>query len=122
MDLFARQKNRGLGSLRTMADRAADRGHPISFVQLGEYASGKLRSFPNEDTRRAIAAALDVSLEEVAAAAVVTAAPELANGEALLQLQDAQAFLRLTSGRSRAEVTQLLGVVEAALRAIDAGK
>lgn len=109
----------GAGSLRDMEQRAAARGTPISRQSLSDYATGKVRTYPSEATRRALANALDVGVEEVTAAALETAAPELREGRGA-QLQHAQAFLRLTEGRSDDEIEQLLGVVVAAIRAMDA--
>ena len=108
------------GSLRKMAQRAKDAGTPISHVSLGDYANGKVTSMPSEATRRALAAALEVSYDEVTAAALESAKlTRSADGEGS---QHAQAFLRLTAGRSAAEIEQLLGVVEAALAAMDASR
>lgn len=117
--LIANRKAAGAGSLRAMEERAAARGTPISRTTLSDYANGRIRAYPSEDTRRALAHALDVSVEEVTAAAIETAAPELKEGRGT-ELQHAQAFLRLTEGRSDDEIEQLLGVVVAALRAMDA--
>ena len=111
----------GGGSLRKMAQRARDAGTPISHVSLGDYANGKVTSMPTEATRRALAAALDVSYAEVTSAAIESAAPERVESDPLLT-QHAQAFLRLTAGRSDAEIRQLLGVVEAALSAMSAAR
>lgn len=117
--LIDNRRRAGAGSLREMSRRAADAGTPISHVSLGDYANRKVTSMPSETTRRALAAALEVTVAEVTAAALESMAPELAReGE----LQHAQAFLRLTAGRSAAEIEQLLGVVEAALAAIDASR
>lgn len=110
------------GSLRKMAQRAKDAGTPISHVSLGDYANGKVTSMPSDATRRALANALNVTVAEVTAAALESAAPELARANEGALLQHAQAFLRLTAGRSDAEIEQLLGVVEAALAAIDASR
>lgn len=120
--LIDNRRRSGGGSLREMSRRAADAGTPISHVSLGDYANGKVTSMPSEATRRALAAALEVSYEEVTAAALESAAPELTRGANGEGLQHAQAFLRLTSGRSAAEIEQLLGVVEAALAAMDASR
>lgn len=107
-----------IGSLRAMAQRAADANRPISHVQLGEYAKGAIREVPSEATRLAIAAALDVSLDEVTAAAFETAAPHITaaypDG-----FGRAGAFAHLTEGRSDAEIEQLFGVVRAALAGFD---
>jgi hypothetical protein len=125
VDLAALIDNRrrsGAGSLREMARRAADAGTPISHASLGDYANRKVTSMPSEATRHALAAALEVTYDEVTAAAFETSAPKLARGANVEGLQHAQAFLRLTAGRSAAEIEQLLGVVEAALAAIDASR
>lgn len=122
MDLAAlikKRKREGAGSLRDMAARAVDQGHQISHVTIGDYALGKNVTYPAESTRLALAAALGVSIEEVSAAAMAQAAPELADGPPM-QLQHARAFLRKTAGRSDVEITQVLGVVDAALDAMDA--
>lgn len=109
----------GAGSLRDMEQRAAEHGTPISRQSLSDYATGKVRAYPPERTRRALAHALDVSYEEVTAAALESAAPEIKETGGA-QLQHAQAFLRLTDGRTDDEIEQLLGVVVAAMRAMDA--
>lgn len=101
-----------------MAQRATDAGHPISHVQIGEYAKAP-RPVPSEATRRALAAALGVSVAEVTRAAVQSVEPGLPegwNGEYAL------AFLRLTEGRTDEEIRQTLGVVEATLRAMAASR
>jgi hypothetical protein len=105
-----------------MARRATDAGTPISHVSLGSYAAGKTRSMPGAPTRRALANALGVTLAEVTAAALESAAPELTELGGRERTQHAEAFLRLTAGRTDAEIDQLLGVVEAALSAIDVGR
>lgn len=117
-ELIENSRARNGGSMRAMAQQATDAGHPISHVQLGDYHKGRVRSFPSLETRRAIAAACDVSVEAVNAAAMETAAPQLR--EAFPHgFGRATAFLHLTEGRSDAEVEQLLGVVRAALQGFD---
>lgn len=120
-ELINRRQAEGAGSLRDMADRAAAAGHRISHAQIGQYAAGKVRTYPAEPTRHALAAALGVTVDEVSAAAMQTAAPELVDG-AGMELQHARAFIRETRGRSDAEIIQLLGVVRAAIKAMDAGR
>lgn len=117
--LIANRKSAGAGSLRDMEQRAAARGTPISRQSLSDYANRRVSAYPSEATRRALANALEVDVEEVTAAALETAAPELKEGRGT-KLQHAQAFLRLTEGCSDDEIEQLLGVVVAAMRAIDA--
>jgi len=98
-----------------MAERAAAAGYRLSHTQFGAYARGEVRAVPDEDTRHALAAGLGVSFEEVTAAAWESVAPEPPPG---LSAQHAIAFLRLTQGRTDAEIRQTLGVVEATLRAM----
>jgi transcriptional regulator with XRE-family HTH domain len=98
-----------------MAHRAAAAGTPISRTTLGDYANGKQTSVPDEDVRRALAAALDVSFEVLTAAALETVAPTLA-GDGRTAYR-AEAWLKLTAGRSDQQVEHLLAVVEAVLRA-----
>lgn len=117
--LIKAQQAAGAGTLRDMERRAAADGTPISRTQLNDYANGVTRAYPSVDRRQAIANAIDVTLEEVTAAALVTAAPELEDSPHV-QVQQAHAFVRLTAGRSPEEVEQLLGVVAAALKAMDA--
>lgn len=105
-----------------MARRAADAGTPISHVSLSDYATGKVTSMPSETTRKALANALDVDVSEVTAAAIESAAPDRARDSDDVTQQHAQAFLRLTAGRSAAEIDQLLGVVEATLSAMRAAR
>lgn len=117
-ELIASRKQAGAGTLRDMERRAAERGTPISRSALGDYANGRQTNLPSEETRQAIAAALDVTPNEVTAAALETAAPDIACSSR--SLQHAEAWLRLTNGRSEDEVAHLLGVVTAALTAMDA--
>lgn len=113
------QRRPHAGSLRTMARRAADAGHPISHVQIGEYARGAITTVPSEETRHALAAALDVSFDEVTMAAFGPAASQILSAypDGLLH---ASQFLHLTAGRSDTEIEQALGVVRAALAGFDA--
>jgi len=101
-----------------MSERAAAAGRKISHSQLGAYAAGRVKALPDEDTRHAIAAALEVSFEEVTAAALRSVAPDAPDGLA----SHAIAFLRLTEGRTDAEIRQTLAVVEATLRAMEASR
>ena len=123
--LFANRKaayesqKRGTGSTRAMAQRATDAGHRISHTQLGAYSRGEVDALPSEKTRYALAAALGVTFDEVTAAAVESVAPDQLDG---LRSQYAQAFLRLTAGRTEEEIRQTLGVVEATLRAMAASR
>lgn len=117
--LFASRKDFA-GSTRAMAARATAAGYPISHSQLGTYAAGRINPVvPDEHTRRAIAAALGVTFEEVTMAAVRWVAPEALDG---ISTQHAIAFLRLTEGRTDEEIQQTLGVVEATLRAMEASR
>jgi transcriptional regulator with XRE-family HTH domain len=117
-ELFASRKT-AAGSTRVMAERARAAGHPISHTQLGAYARGEVDAMPSEATRHAIAAALGVTFNEVTAAAWTSVAPTPPGG---MVSQHAQAFLRLTEGRTDEEIRQTLGVVEATLRAMQASR
>lgn len=109
------------GSLRDMAERATRAGHPISHPSISAYATEKVREVPSESTRKALAAALDVPIEVVTAAAFETAAPGLRDSwpEGFGR---AQLFIHKTEGRSDAEVAEVLRVVEAALAMLDASR
>ena|SRR5690242_5853361 len=95
-----------------MAERATAAGYPISHVQLGKYAREGADTMPSEKTRRAIAAALGVDPEEVKAAVWASIAPEQPDG---VRAQHAQAFMRLTEGRTEEEIRKTLAVVEVVL-------
>lgn len=106
------------GSTRDMAARAQAAGYQISHTQLGEYARGKV-TFPSEQTREAIAAALMVDVVEVTLAAVESVAPGVLGAA---QSEHAQAFVLKVKGRTDDEIRQTLGVVEATLRAMEASR
>lgn len=119
MDLPELIKHHARGrSLRAMAQQATDAGRSISHVQLGEYAKTQ-RPVPSETTRRAIAAALGVSFEEVTVAALRSVAPDVPD---VALSPHALAFLRLTEGRTEDEIRRTLGVVEATLHAMAASR
>lgn len=116
--LIESRKQAGAGSLRDMERRAAAAGRPISRTSIGDYANGKQTAFPNEEIRHALAAAIDSSFEVVTKAALQSAAPDAdIDGR---NLQRAEAWLKLTEGRSDEEVRHLLSVVRAAVEGFDA--
>lgn len=55
-------------SYRRLADRARSHGHRISHAQLEDYASGTVRKAPDRTMIDALAAALDLSREQVQSA------------------------------------------------------
>lgn len=103
----------GAGTLREMEQRAAAIGFKISRTTLGDYSNGKIKRYPNEQTRRALAAALEVELSVVDAAALTTAAPSLTASQQTVDEERAEAFLELTADRTPQEIRQILGVVRA---------
>lgn len=107
---------------RDLERRAKEAGHPISRSRLNTFVTtDEIKAIPSEQTRSAIAAALDVSVEVVTAASLESAGIDdlAADGRSL---QHAEAFLRLTEGRTEEEVQHLLGVVTATLRAMEASE
>ena len=114
-ELIDYRRQHGAGSFRAMAQRATDAGEPISHVQISEYAKGP-RPVPSEATRRALAAALGVSVPAVTRAAVLSVAPDMSEGVAS---EHAQAFVRRVEGRTEDDIQLLLGVLDATLRAMD---
>jgi hypothetical protein len=108
-----------------MAARVADAAaadptvRRLSHTQLGAYAAGRVKTVPDEQTQRAIAAALGVDVEEVAAAAWPAGAAKRPDG---VTSQHALAFVRLTEGRTDEEMRRTLGVVEAMMHAMDASR
>lgn len=123
MDLaqLIKERQQALGlPLRDLEQRAADHGHPISMSSLSKYASGKRTAFPEEATRRGIAAALDVAFDIVTRAAILTAAPDLDDGADGRTVERATAWLLLTERRTDSEVRHLLAIVRAAIEGFDA--
>lgn len=57
-------------SYREMEQRARQRGHVISHSQLADYAKDAVRKVPSREQIEALAAALDVGVEAVRAAAL----------------------------------------------------
>ena len=57
-------------SYREMERRARERGHKISHSSLADYANGAVAKMPDKDQIEALAAALDVGLDAVRAAAM----------------------------------------------------
>ncbi|HET7357111.1 MAG TPA: hypothetical protein VFJ09_10605 [Nocardioidaceae bacterium] len=57
-------------SFREMERRARERGHKISHSSLADYANGSVEKMPDRDQIEALAAALDVGLDAVRAAAM----------------------------------------------------
>lgn len=107
-------------SYRDLERRSKDAGHPISRSRLNTFGNQHvLGALPAEDTRTAIAAALGVSVDTVTAAALESAGIDELVGDGR-SLQHAEAWLRLTAGRSEIEIQHLLGVVSAALKAMEA--
>lgn len=68
-ELVRRRRDEGW-SLREMERRAQARGHRISHAQLADYAAGVVRRMPTLEGLEAIAAALDVGVEDVRAASM----------------------------------------------------
>jgi transcriptional regulator with XRE-family HTH domain len=58
-------------SYREMERRARERGYSISHSSLADYANGSVRKMPDKEQIEALAAALDVGLDAVRAAAVL---------------------------------------------------
>lgn len=118
-----RQRELGGVSLRELARRAADQGYEISVSSLSVYKSGKRTALPEEATRKAMAAALGVSVEAVNAAAVESAVPALSSGDSANRgAEHALAWTILTESRTDEEVAHLLSVVRTVLQGLDAQK
>lgn len=119
--LIARRRSDGddsAGSLRDMEARAQEAGHRISRSTLGEYSTGERIPDPrNETLLAALAAALDVTVDEVRAAALESVGQPAQLEEH--RSQQVEAFLRLTDGRTEREIEQLLGVVSAFVKGLD---
>lgn len=68
--LVRRRRDEGW-SFREMERRAEQRGHRISHSQLADYAAGTVRRMPTTEGLEALAAALDVGVEDVRAASML---------------------------------------------------
>lgn len=98
-----------------MEARARRAGYHISRSTISAYERGKITTQPSRETVQALAAALDVTYEEVAAA--VREQFGLGDDQCdVSRRQHAQAWLRLTSDRTDEEVQHLLKVVEEIVR------
>lgn len=110
-------------SLRELARRAADQGFEISVSSLSVYASGKRTALPELSIREAMAAALELPIEVVNAAAVESAVPAMSSGDGANRgAQHALAWAVLTESRTDEEVRHLLSVVRTVLQGLDAQK
>lgn len=112
--IAARRRSTG-DSLRAMEARARRAGYRISRSTISAYERGKITTQPSRKTVQALAAALDVTYEEVAAAA----SEQFGLGDDQCDAsrsQRAQAWLRLTADRTDEEVQHLLKVVEEIVR------
>lgn len=67
---LVRQRHDEGWSFREMEKRARDRGHTISHAQLADYAKAVVKKMPDKSQVEALAAALDVGLDAVRAAAM----------------------------------------------------
>lgn len=116
--LIQRRRRRTGDSLRAMEDRARTAGHPISRSMISAYEHGEVTTQPNRETVAALAAALDLTYGEVAAAANETFGLDDVSPETR-RSQRAEAWLRLTGDRTDAEVQELLLIVDQVLRMRD---
>lgn len=110
-------------SLRDLAQRAAERGYPISPSTLSAYSTGKRTALPELPTREALAAALGVSRDVVEQAAGWVSMQTLssANGSSPTS-RHALAWTVLTESRTDEEIDHLLSVVRTVLQGLDAQK
>jgi transcriptional regulator with XRE-family HTH domain len=118
--LIAHRRRQTGDDLRTMAERARSAGHPISRSMISTYMRGEAATPPNRERVQSLAAALGVSFDEVAAA--VNESYRLDGEESSprdVEVQRAQAWLRLTGERTDDEVNELLLIVEQILRMRD---
>jgi len=116
--ISTRRRRQGL-SLRVMEDRAREAGYPISRSQISNYEHSVVDRQPTEKIVRGLAAALDCSLPEVAAAVAETFGFDSTPAPERQRSQRAEAWLRLTGNRTDDEVTELLLIVEQILRMRD---
>lgn len=102
-----------------MQQRARAAGRPISRSTLNGYALGRPSTQPARDTALALAAALGVTFEEVAAAVQETFGLDEGASPEARRMQRSEAWLRLTDDRTEREVDELLVIVEQVLRMRD---
>lgn len=103
-----------------MVERAQAAGHEITRNYLMVLAKDGHREPPRLETLYAVAAAIDVPVEQVFLAAGVSLGLHLQ--PPVEQDRGAQAFLALTAGRSQSEVSALLAALEAQVRLLDASR
>ena len=104
-----RRRELGL-SYEQVAARAAEHGHKISGSAVHKYTRpGVLPGFPKPDTLVALAAGLDVQIDQVVAAAAQSAGLTLSANT--VGDNQVQAWLALTADRTPEEVQALLQAV-----------
>lgn len=104
-----RRRELGL-SYEQVAARAARHGHKISGSAVHKYTrSGVLPGFPKPDTLAAIAAGLDVKVDQVVVAAAASVGLQLTTHT--IGDDQTQAWLALTANRTPEEVQELLAAV-----------
>lgn len=112
----ARRAHPDGGSLRDMEARAHSQGHEISRSALSDYERGRIKQRPGRERVEALASALGCSFGEVAAAVEETWRLENASPAEPWHVKRWRA---LVSGRSPAEVEELLLIDEQILRMRD---
>lgn len=100
-----------------MEERARRAGYHISRSTISDYEHRKITTPPTDETARALAAALDVTYDEVVSAirAQHYGGSQLCPEEERSSRR-AQAWLRLTANRTDEEIQHLLSVVEQIIR------
>lgn len=102
-----------------MEERARAAGYPLSRSQISAYEHRQVATQPSREVVQGLAAALDLSFEEVAAAVTETFGLDGTHSTERRQARRAEAWLRLTDNRTEAEVDELLLIVEQVLRMRD---
>ena len=102
-----------------MEERARQAGHPISRSQISAYEHGQVTTQPTRGVVLGLAAAIDCTFDEVAAAVAETFGFDSTRASERQRSQRAEAWLRLTGDRTDDEVTELLLIVEQILRMRD---
>lgn len=116
-ELIERAKDKSGESYRELAERAQARGFSLTGSSIHRLATTPLRSVPEPESLRALAVALDESVESVTLASVASLGIDLS--PEVTEQSRARMWLTLIEGRSDEEVTHLLRVIRSVADALD---
>lgn len=116
-ELIERARDKTGDSYRELAERAQAKGFSLTGSSIHRLAVNPLRTVPEPQTLRALAYALNETVETVTLASVASLGIELS--PEVTKQSRARAWLTLTEGRSDEEVAHLLRVTRTVAEALD---